>query len=172
MSFINTLLPLLKHGSSLNLNLKEVAGKIQIVIEPQLAKLEPETTDAVVATLQSVLVHPIRLTCEREATDQQFLDALTSIAPGHEAASDQLADYRQRLADASAEAKRQEAEKIASKTGKAAAKPAKGATASGATPTAPADEGDEEGGNDATSDATVASATPAVSPAKTDFQLF
>nr|WP_312130721.1 PRTRC system protein E [Stenotrophomonas pavanii] len=177
MSLIHTLLPLLKNGSSINLNLKAVGEKIQIIIEPQLAKLDAETTDEVVATLQSVLVHPIRLMCERETTDQEFLAALTSIAPVHEAGSDQLAEYRQRLSDAAAEAKRKEADKNAAKTGKSAAKPVKAVTTPGSGLSAPADEGDEIAagadvdGAEGSSDASPAPA-PAVSPANTEFELF
>ncbi|QRD62724.1 PRTRC system protein E (plasmid) [Xanthomonas citri pv. citri] len=172
MSFLKTLLPLLQHGSTINFSLKEVGGKVQIIIEPQLAKFEPETTDEVVATLQSVLAHPIRITCERETTDEQFLAALTSISPGHAAASDQLAEYRQRLADAAAEATRKEAEKAANKTTKAIAKPAKGATPAAASLSAPAGESDGDVDDTAAASDAPATPTPVVSPSTTDFQLF
>lgn len=165
MSLIQTVLPLLKNGSSLILNLKEVDGKIQVVIEPQLSNFDPETNDEVIATLQAVLVHPVRLVCERSTTDAQFIQALTSIAPIHESTCDQLAEYRQRLADAAAEAKVK-----AESKGKTPAKPVKAGAAKGAVLTAPADEGDASTGEDTTpTDATTA---PAVSPAESDFTLF
>lgn len=180
MSLIQSLMPLLKNGSSVNFNLKEVNGQIQILIEPNLAKVEPETTDEVVATLQAALLHPVRLLCKRESTDAEVIAALTAITPGHEAANDQLVEYRQRLADASAEAKRKAEEKSAAKAAKAPAKPSKVTAAKGASSlTAPADE--SEGDNAQNAEGSQASASQdngdeassaAASPATADFSLF
>lgn len=169
MSLIQNVLPLLKNGTSLNLNLKEVDGKIQVVIVPQLAALDEEASDEVVASLQSVLVHPVRLLCDRETTDAQLMQAITGIAPAHEAASDQLAEYRQMLSDAAATAKVKAAEKAAAKPAKAAGKPVKAVAASGASITAPDDESDES----AVQESNGTEAAPAtVSPAATSFNLF
>lgn len=180
MSLIQSLLPLLKNGSSVNFNLKEVNGQIQVLIEPSLSNVEVDTTDSVVATLQAALLHPVRIMCNRDATDAEVIAALGVIGPSHEGTNDQLAEYRQRIADAAAEAKRLEAEKAAAKPAKGAVKNGKAKPAKGGL-SAPADESDdeesadddssgtEEGGTDGAS--TEAGAADS-SPAKTKFDLF
>ena len=179
MSFIATITPLLKHGSSLSLNLKEVNGKIQIIIEPQLAKFDPDTTDEVVATLQAALVHPVKLLADADATDQTLIDTICKIAPVHESASDQLAEHQQRILDAAAAARAKAAEKTAAKPAKAA--PAKTTTkAAATTPTASAgassdsdEDGDDEAGeNNAGDDETPVATPSAPSPATASFELF
>jgi PRTRC genetic system protein E len=178
MSFIANVLPLLKHGSSLSLTLKEVNGQIQIVIEPHLAKFDPDTNDEVVATLQAALVHPVRVMAERDATDAALLETLTKLAPSYSALSDQLAEHQQRIEDAAAAARAKAAEKTA-------AKPASKATAAktthkAATPASAASTTDDDGDDDAANgddsgDTPVAtpSATPAPpSPSAASFELF
>lgn len=173
MSLIQNVLPLLKNGSSLNLNLKEVDGKIQVVIVPQLAALDEDTTDEVVASLQAVLVHPVRLMCERATTDAQLMEAITGIAPAHAAASDQLSEYRQMLSDAAATAKVKAAEKTAAKPAKAAGKNVMTVAAPGATLSAPEDEGDADAAQKAAgSDSTPVAEPAPVSPSATSFVLF
>lgn len=182
MSFIANVLPLLKHGSSLSLTLKEVNGQIQIVIEPQLAKFDADTNDEVVATLQAALVHPVRVIAERDATDATLLEILTKLAPSYSALSDQLAEHQQRIEDAAAAARAKAAEKTAAKpAGKAtpaktthkAATPAASACATGASD----DAGDDDTNGDDAGDTPVATpstapAPAAPSPSTASFELF
>ncbi|NMI31433.1 PRTRC system protein E [Xanthomonas hortorum pv. vitians] len=180
MSFIANVLPLLKHGSSLSLTLKEVGGQIQILIEPQLAKLDPDTTDEVVATLQAALVHPVRVLAERDATDATLLEILTKLAPSYSTLGDQLAEHQQRIEDAAAAARAKAAEKAAAKpAGKATPSKATNKAATPATSASASNTDDSGGDDDANGDdagdspvATPSEAPAAPSPSTASFELF
>lgn len=185
MSFIANVLPLLKHGSSLALTLKEVNGQIQILIEPQLAKFDEETDDEVVATLQAALVHPVRVMAARDATDATLIETLTKLATPYQSLSDQLAEHQERIEQAAAAARAKAAEKAAAKPAAKAtaaktthkgATSAAAASASASTSTsAAADASDAEGDDEEAGEAPVATPTttePAPSPATASFELF
>lgn len=182
MSFIANILPLLKHGSSLGLTLKEVNGQIQILIEPQLAKFDEETDDEVVATLQAALVHPVRVMAARDATDATLIETLTKLATPYQSLSDQLAEHQERIEQAAAAARAKAAEKAAAKPAAkatAAKTTHKGATAAAAASasasTSAADASDAEGDDEEAGEAPVATPTttePAPSPATASFELF
>lgn len=183
MSFIANVLPLLKHGSSLALTLKEVNGQIQILIEPQLAKFDEETDDEVVATLQAALVHPVRVMAARDATDATLIETLTKLATPYQSLSDQLAEHQERIEQAAAAARAKAAEKAAAKPAAkatAAKTTHKGATAAAAasasaSTSAAADASDAEGDDEEAGEAPVATPTttePAPSPATASFELF
>jgi PRTRC genetic system protein E len=179
MSFIANVLPLLKHGSSLSLTLKEVGGQIQILIEPQLAKLDPDTTDEVVATLQAALVHPVRVLAERDATDATLLEILTKLAPSYSTLGDQLAEHQQRIEDAAAaaRAKPRKGRSQAGRQGdssKGTNKAATPATSASASNTDDSGGDDDANGDDAGDSpvATPSEAPAAPSPSTASFELF
>ena len=171
MSFLNTLAPLLKNGSTLNIALSEVNDQVQIVIVPQLAKFDADTTDPVQATLQSALAHPIRITTAKDAADQTLIDAIASITPAYQAAGEQLTGYLATIAAAAEEARVKAAEKTKAKPAKVVTKAAGAAATPVSTASAGAGEAEGEDEGDEASNA-AAAPVQATETVKPNFSLF
>lgn len=63
MSFLASLKPLMRGSASLTVTLTAAANDaLTVVIQPKLANVEPDTTDAVRAALQAALARPVCLT--------------------------------------------------------------------------------------------------------------
>lgn len=180
MSFLASLKPLMRGSASLTVTLTAAANDaLTVVIQPKLANVEPDTTDAVRAALQAALARPVCLTIpEGVDPDAELLTALTRVNEHRAPVADDLRDYLDGLAQAQQTAKLEAQKAAEKKTAASKPAPAKGKGKSATAATTPpanvesaedeADDGDEAAAtNDATPDADAASASPVPSVAPT-----
>jgi PRTRC genetic system protein E len=139
MPFLANLAPLLKGASEVTLKISAVDGGLSVVVIPRLEEFDPDTTDEGLAVLQAALSKPFHFRVpEGQDPDQLLADALNSIGGARAPVVDEIARYREQMADAKTSAQQSSAKKAekAPKPTPPTAKPA-GKSKGGATDAAP-----------------------------------
>lgn len=105
--FIKSIAPLLSGSDRVKVEIAAAKdGKLTVLITTVLAKIDPDTTDPVIAARQAALARPIFLTVDGNADpDAELHAALASIQPVRQDIAANHAAYLDDLAKAEADAK-------------------------------------------------------------------
>lgn len=110
--FLNTLLPLMRGLSSLDVKISADGAGLRIAVIPVLGDVKQETQDAVLATLQAGLSRPFVFTASAtDDLDQIACDAMRGLAAARSPALDALGDYRAAVEAATESARKAAADK-------------------------------------------------------------
>lgn len=125
MTFLNATRPFLSDDDSVNIRVSRKDGKINVLIEPRVKLIDPETEDAELANIQRALVMPLLIRVEHDVDDLDgaVAEALSGMNEARAASVSSLSAFKEAQAEARNNAS------IAAKS-----KSVKGSTSKGATP--------------------------------------
>ena len=105
--FLSSIQPLLRGSADITLRISAAkGGGMAVLVLPTLEQMEPETGDQVVAQLQQALVRPLSLTIPAgEDPDAALAAILTQVDAARTPLIDQLASYREQVAEAANQAR-------------------------------------------------------------------
>ena len=143
--FLSTIKPLMRGTSAITLTISSTPdGAMCVLLQPALEQMDAETADQTLAELQRALVRPLRVLIPGDIDpDAAFAEVFTDVAQSREQAIDQLAQYREHMAEAANQARLAQSKKTtaaATDAKKPGGKKASTSTAKASSATPPPDE--------------------------------